>query len=76
MSREISSTKILKTENCVICGRKARNWHGKVRFTWKNILDMDVHSTAVAGFCDNHNGVEPAEYKYAKEWMGELISMF
>ncbi len=70
-----------RTQNCIICGRKAREWHGHVTKTEKRFSGKTVKRKVIAGFCALHT--DTSESKDGKGWygnynetlMGEVIPM-
>lgn len=72
-----------KTENCVICGKKAILWHGSVRGSYKAALGNYVEKRVIAGFCDEHadidciNSDEIGLYgDYDSKKMGKCLPLF
>lgn len=68
-----------KTENCVICGKKAILWHGSVRGSYKAAFGNLVEKRVIAGFCDEHNDFNSktgsyGDYDSAK--MGKCLPLF
>lgn len=68
----------LKTENCVICGEKAKYWHGHVTGIDKFALGYGERKV-IAGFCEEHKDYENetgiyGDYDSSK--MGKCISLF
>lgn len=72
----------LKTENCVICGKKAVGWHGYV--TAKEIMALGnyIDEKVISGYCEQHlqesinneNSVNGEAYN--SELMGKCIPLF
>lgn len=70
----------LKTENCVICGKKAKYWHGHVKGLYKYALGY-FEMKVIAGFCEGHK-----EYwsdndcgcygRYDASKMGKCVPLF
>lgn len=46
--------KILKTENCVVCGNKAIAWHGYVIAKDKMALGNYIDVKVISGYCKEH----------------------
>ena len=46
--------KILKTENCVVCGNKAIAWHGYVVAKEKRALGNYIVVKVISGYCKEH----------------------
>jgi len=70
----------LKTENCVICGEKAKYWHGHVKGLFKYALGYSDRKV-VAGFCEKHKDYEIEDETgfygdYDSSKMGKCISLF
>lgn len=71
----------LKTENCIICGSKATNWHGHVIAKQKMALGNFVDKKIIAGFCNEHSRVDNSDENgcygdYNSELMGECTPLF
>lgn len=70
--------KHLKTENCVICGEKAKYWHGHVTGLDKFALGYGKRKV-IAGFCESHKDCEneTGDYgDYDSSKMGKCIPLF
>lgn len=68
-----------KTENCVICGKKAILWHGSVRGSYKAALGNYVEQRVIAGFCQEHANIEDETGQYGdynSEKMGKCLPLF
>lgn len=68
-----------KTENCVICGKKATFWHGSVRGSYKAAFGNLVEKRVIAGFCEKHVDIdnETGTYgDYDSEKMGKCLPLF
>lgn len=70
----------LKTDNCIVCGVKAKYWHGYVKGLCKYALGYSERKI-VAGFCQSHKdcGIEDESgcyEKYDSEKMGKCVSLF
>ena len=70
----------LKTENCVVCGKKAECWHGHVKGLFKYALGYSDRKV-IAGFCEEHKDYEIenetgfyGNYDSAK--MGKCVPLF
>lgn len=68
----------LKTEKCVICGNKAKYWHGNVIGLDKFALGYRERKV-IAGFCEVHRDYENdtvvyGDYNSSK--MGKCIPLF
>lgn len=50
----------LKTENCIICGKKAKYWGGHVKGLYKYVLGYSERKV-IAGFCENHKEHEGSD---------------
>ena len=62
----------LKTENCIVCGKTAKMWHG-------HVLVNDGATKVIAGFCNNHSrilcsGLDASYGYYNSKLMGTCIS--
>lgn len=70
----------LKTENCIMCGKKAKNWHGFVLASQKMALGNYVEKKVIAGFCDKHNESLTDDCgcygNYDPELMGKCVPLF
>ena len=70
----------LKTENCIVCGKKANNWHGFVQASQKMALGNCVEKKVIAGFCNKHNETPTDDCgcygDYNSELMGKCIPLF
>lgn len=72
--------RMLKTESCIICGKKAVAWHGYVvakdRMALGNYIDVKV----ISGYCEEHSRdtsgdvVQGKPYSY--KLMGKCIPLF
>lgn len=68
----------LKTENCVICGDKAKYWHGYVMGLDKFALGYG-EKEIIAGFCEVHKDCENETEMYGDYdsfKMGKCIPLF
>ncbi len=70
----------LKTENCVVCGKKAEYWHGYVKGLFKYALGYSDRKV-VAGFCKEHKDYRIEDKtgfygNYDSAKMGKCISLF
>lgn len=68
----------LKTENCVICGDKAKYWHGCVMGLDKFALRYE-EKEIIAGFCEVHKDCENETEMYGdydSSKMGKCIPLF
>lgn len=68
----------LKTENCVICGKKATKWHAHVVGGKKVALGY-IPVKVISGFCDSHTENEESAtigIPYNPELMGKCIPLF
>lgn len=72
--------KLLKTENCIVCGKKAMCWHGYVVAKEQMALGNHVDRRVIAGFCDEHAETEvrgAGSYgEYSSSLMGKCIPLF
>lgn len=73
--------KHLKTENCIICGKKATCWHGYVIAKDRMALGNYIDKNIIAGFCDSHNekylSDDDGNYgNYNSKLMGECVPLF
>lgn len=71
----------LKTENCIICGKKAVIWCGYVIAKKKMALGNYIDKKVIAGFCDKHNGTSCNRLNgsygyYNSNLMGKCIPLF
>ncbi len=71
----------LKTEKCIICGKKATNWHGYVVAKERMALGNYIDKNVIAGFCDAHNekylSRDDGYYgNYDSKLMGECVPLF
>jgi len=71
----------LKTENCVICGCKAKIWHGHVIGKEKMALGNYIDKKVIAGFCQKHSKIERDTERccygdYNSEMMGKCTPLF
>lgn len=70
---------MLKTENCVICGKKAKYWQGHVIAKERMALGNYINKKIIAGFCDKHgkNESDSVYYgNYTYPMMGKCIPLF
>lgn len=44
----------LKTENCIICGKRAVGWHGYVTAKQKMALGNYIDIKVISGYCEDH----------------------
>ena len=70
----------LKTEKCIICGKKAKYWGGHVKGLYKYALGYSGRKV-VAGFCENHKDHEDSDEngcygEYDSGKMGKCIPLF
>ncbi len=70
----------LKTEKCVVCGKRAEYWHGHVKGLFKYALGYSDRKV-VAGFCKEHKDYriedETGLYgNYDSTKMGKCIPLF
>lgn len=68
----------LKTENCVICGEKAKYWHGYVMGLDKFAFGYGKRKV-IAGFCEVHKNYENETGiygDYVSSKMGKCIPLF
>lgn len=70
----------LKTENCVVCGSKAKYWHGHVKGLYKYALGYSERKV-IAGFCENHKEHEESDEngcygEYDSRKMGKCVPLF
>lgn len=68
----------MRTENCVICGRPAKYWHGHVVSFQLMEHDGYISEKIMAGFCDKHNRTKPEREDgfygaYDNGMMGKVI---
>lgn len=71
----------IKTENCVICGKPAKYWHGYVVSFQLIGHDGYISEKIIAGFCDKHveNESEDGDGFYGaydNGMMGRVILLF
>lgn len=74
--------KHLKTEKCIICGKKAVCWHGYVIAKSKMALGNYINTHVISGYCEEHlqesiNNEDIVNSKpYDSELMGKCIPLF
>lgn len=74
--------KKLKTENCVICGKKAVGWHGYVVAKEKMALGNYIDTKVISGYCEQHlqesiNNEDLVNGEtYNSELMGKCVPLF
>ena len=74
--------KQLKTENCILCGKKAIGWHGYVTAKDKMALGNYVDVKVISGYCEDHlqesiNDEDIVNGKpYDNELMGKCVPLF
>lgn len=67
----------LKTENCIICGKKAVIWHGHVVAKERMALGNYIDKKVISGFCEQHKDKEVLNGQtYNNELMGKCIPLF
>lgn len=67
----------LKTENCILCGKKAVIWHGHVVGMDVRAFGNYVNVKVVSGFCEEHAKEDVIQGQpYNKELMGNCIPLF
>lgn len=71
----------LKTENCIVCGKKAVCWHGHVVAKEKMALGNYMDKNIIAGFCGVHNekylsGDDGNYGDYNSKQMGKCVPLF
>lgn len=73
--------KNLKTENCILCGKKAVIWQGHVVAKEKMALGNYVDKKVIAGFCEDHKGKCSSDDNgcygnYNSDIMGRCVPLF
>ncbi len=77
----VNISQALKTENCIVCGKRATYWHGYVNGCYKAALGNMVDKKIIAGFCNEHIFDEISNENgyygdYNSEKMGKCIPLF
>ncbi len=74
--------KHLKTEKCIICGKKAAGWYGYVIAKQKMALGNYIDIKVISGYCEEHlqenmNNENIVNGKlYNSKLMGRCIPLF